>query len=249
MKQLDLTNPKNRIIIALDVSSTKEIRYWVSLLKNYVGYFKIGFQLIHSVGGPQAIRAVQKSGGKVFYDCKLHDIPETMKKSAHDISELGVDIFNVHVSASVRGMQYAMEACGESIVAGVTVLTSFSEEDCLHVYNKNVREKVTSFTLDLVEARVPAVICSAAEAGMIKNVLGMKDLLLITPGIRPIWAAPNDQNPDRIMSPFKAITEGSDLLVIGRPILSPPDKIGGPVEAALRIKKEIEDALSVRISA
>jgi orotidine-5'-phosphate decarboxylase len=243
IKSLDLKDPRNRIVLPLDVSSIEEITQYVSLLKEYVGFFKIGFQLIHSVGGPQAIKAVKNAGGRVFYDCKLYDIPETMKKSATDISKLGVDIFNVHASSGVKAMKWVRDVSGSSIVSAVTVLTSSSDEECQHTYNKDVREKVTSFALDIVESGISSIICSASEAGIIKNVLGLKDQLLITPGIRPLWAATDDQDPDRIMTPYKAIMAGSDLLVIGRPILNPPSTIGGPVQAAIAIAEEIRQAL------
>ncbi len=243
IKNLDLSIPKNRIIVALDVSTLEEVAYWVTLLKDYVGFFKIGFQLIHSVGGPQAIKAVKDAGGRVFYDCKLYDIPETMKKSAIDIVKLGVDIFNVHASAGVKAMKLVQEVSGTSLVSAVTVLTSSSDEECQHIYNKDVRDKVTSFTIDIVEAGIPSIICSPSEAGIIKNMLGYKDLISITPGIRPLWAPTNDQNKDRAKTPYEAIIAGAVFEVIGRPILNPPDEIGGPVKAAILIAEEIEQAL------
>jgi len=239
----DPKDPRQRIIVALDVSTRKELIYWVNLLKDYVGYFKIGHEVINSIGGPQAVRIIKKLGGKVFYDIKLPDIGETMKKSARNIARNGADIFNVHATFTVKSMKLVQEVAGNSIVAGVTVLTSFSEEECEHTYNTNIRAKVTSFAIDIAEAGLPAIICSPAEAGMIKNVLQL-DLITITPGVRPLWAAPNDQNPDRVMTPAKAIEAGADILVIGRPILQPPAEIGDPIAAVKLILQEIEEALA-----
>lgn len=241
---LDLNVPKNRIIVALDVNTEEEVRKYVELLHPYVGMFKIGFQLIHTIGGPQAVEIVHDAGGKVFYDCKLHDTKDTMQKSARDIAKMGVALFNLHASAGISAMKAVMEVCGNSAVAGVTVLTSLNDEDCFDIYGNKIERKVYMFAQDLVTAGVPGVICSPKESEMIKGFVGFRNLLTITPAIRPLWAVPNDQNPDRIMTPKKAILEAhSGLLVIGRPILQPPPEIGGSVDAALMIAKEIEEAL------
>lgn len=242
---LNLSDPKDRIIVALDINTEEEVKKYVRLLHPYVGMFKIGFQLIHTIGGPQAVKIVQDAGGKVFYDCKLHDTTDTMQKSARDIAKMGVQLFNLHASAGIPAMKAVMEVCGESSVAGVTVLTSLKEEDCAEIYNgASIEWKATKFAHNLVEAGVPCVICSPKEAKTIKGIVKLCNLIAITPAIRPLWAVPNDQNPDRIMTPKKAILEArADLLVIGRPILQPPAEIGDPIKAAIMIAEEIKIAL------
>jgi orotidine-5'-phosphate decarboxylase len=244
LNEMDLNDPRNRIAVALDnMTSMLDVEKTVGLLADKVGYFKVGFQLIHSLGGPQVVNVIKNNGGKIFYDCKLHYTHDTMKVSAENIANLGVDIFNVHASATIRAMVAANEMSGNAIVAAVSVLTSISEEECHHVYGKSIISKVEEFANDIVEARLPAIICSPEEARMVKNNLKTSGLITITPAIRPLWAVPDDQNKDRIMTPTKAIKSGSDILVIGRPILQPPLEIGNPIEAVKRIIEEIEDAL------
>ncbi|HLP86866.1 MAG TPA: orotidine-5'-phosphate decarboxylase [Candidatus Paceibacterota bacterium] len=236
-------SPKDRIIVALDVNTEDEVRKYVKMLHPYVGMFKIGFQLIHTVGGPQAVKIVHEEGGKVFYDCKLHDTTDTMQKSACDIAKMGVALFNLHASAGIPAMKAVMEVCEKSLVAGVTVLTSLKESDCAEIYNSSIEEKVLKFAHNLMNARVPCVICSPKESEMIKADEYLVHLLTVTPAIRPLWAVPNDQNPDRIMTPTRAIREAkADYLVIGRPILQPPEEVGEPVNAAIMILNEIGQA-------
>lgn len=239
---------KNRICLALDVSTLEEVKYYVEMLAPYVGTFKIGFELIHTVGGPQAIKAVLDAGGEVFYDCKLKDIPETMKKAATGICKQSVKMFNLHASSGVAAMLAVREISGDTIVSGVTVLTSMSDEDSIHIYGESVKEKVSEFATDVANCGLQAVICSASEAQIIKGTVATNKLITVTPGIRPLWAAPNDQNPDRIMTPYKAIMGGSDILVIGRPILHPPIEIGGSINAVELILEEIEKALKEKFN-
>ena len=241
----DSPDPKDRIIVALDVNTEEEVRKYVKILHPYVGMFKIGFQLIHTIGGPQAVKIVHDEGGKVMYDCKLHDTTDTMQKSARDIAKMRVALFNLHASAGVPAMKAVMEVCDNSLVAGVTVLTSLKEEDCADIYNgSSIQTKVVKFAYNLIEAGVPCVICSPKESEMIKGFVDLRGLITVTPAIRPLWAVPNDQNPDRIMTPKKAVMEArADYLVIGRPILEPPPEIGGSINAATRIALEIGQAL------
>ena len=241
----DLSDPKDRIIVAMDLNTEEELEMWVEILSPYVGMFKIGSQSIHTIGGPQAVKIVHDAGGEVFYDCKLHDTTDTMQKSARDIAKMGVKLFNLHASSGIPAMKAVMEVCDNSIVAGVTILTSLTEEDCEEIYNSNIGDKVLRLAYDLVDADVPSVICSPKEAKMIKGIIRLHNLITITPAIRPLWSVPNDQNPERIMTPKKAIMEAkADMLVIGRPILQPPKEIGDSVKAAIMIAEEIKEALA-----
>lgn len=245
MKNLvDLSIPHNRIVVALDnLNSLEEVRDWVILLKDYVGYFKVGFQLIHSLGGPQAVQVIKEAGGLVFYDCKLHDTNDTMQIAAKKIAGLGVDIFNLHASAGKKAMKSVMEVAGDCLVAGVTVLTSMDEDECHVIYHRPIMATVFELATRMSLSKVPAIICSPTEAPVIKGSVGTKHLITITPGIRPLWAVANDQDPGRIMTPYKATLANCDLQVIGRPILQPPPEIGDPVTAARMIAKEIETGM------
>lgn len=240
----DLSIPENRIIVALDVNTEEEVRKYVEMLHPYVGMFKIGFQLIHTIGGPQAVKIVHDAGGKVFYDCKLHDTTDTMQKSARDIAKMGVTLFNLHASAGIPAMKAVMEVCGDSAVAAVSVLTSLDEEACMRIYGTTIEAKVIMFATDLIAAHVPGLIGSPKESRLIKGSHLLQQLFTVTPAIRPLWAVPNDQNRDRIMTPKKAILQAkSDFLVIGRPILQPPQRIKDSVTAAIMIGMEIREAL------
>lgn len=241
-QKLDLSIPKNRIIVALDVNTLEEVKHWVEILHPYVGMFKIGFELIHSVGGPQAVQVVHDAGGRVFYDCKLHDIPETMKKASKSIADMGVEIFNVHASAGSEALTKVMDVRGDSSVAAVTVLTSMSNEECMQIYGKSIKDTVQMFAKGISRAGLEYAISSPSEVYLVKYGENLLKLYALTPGIRPLWAVANDQNPDRIMTPKKAILTGCDLLVIGRPILQPPAEIGDSVKAAQMIANEIAEA-------
>lgn len=246
---IDLSNPRNRVIVALDVNTLKEVKHYVELLSPYVGMFKVGFELIHSVGGPQVVEVIHNAGGKVFYDCKLHDIPETMKKSAQAIASMGVAVFNVHASAGVKAMKMVMEVCGDSQVAAVSVLTSLSNEECNDIYHNSSQVKVKDFAYMMVEAGVPVIISSAGEAVMVKNIIKTKNLLTITPGIRPLWSVTDDQDKKKVMTPKNAILEGCDMLVIGRPILKPENNEEGyrdSVTAVQAIVAEITEGLKLK---
>jgi orotidine-5'-phosphate decarboxylase len=171
-----------------------------------------------------------------------------MKKAAAGICKQGVKIFNLHASAGVAAMRAVREVSCDTIVAGVTVLTSMTDEDSKHVYGDTVKETVSLFAADVAHSGLQALICSASEASLVKGTVVTNKLLTITPGIRPLWAAPNDQNPDRIMTPYKAIMGSSDILVIGRPILQPPAEIGDCVEAAKLILEEVTRALNEKVN-
>lgn len=239
----DRLSPKDRLIVDLDVKTEDEVRKYVKMLHPYVGMFKIGSQLIHTVGGPQAVKIVHEEGGKVLYDCKLHDMTDTMQKSACSIVEMGVSLFSLHASAGIPAMKAVMQVCGESSVVGVTVLTSLKETDCFEIYNSRSEKKGIKFAHNMMNARVPYVICSPKESEMIKADDYLAHLWTIVEDVFPLWAVSDDQH-DRIMTPTKALREAkSDYLVIGWPILQPPEEIGDPVTAAISIAMEIKEAL------
>ncbi len=251
-------NPKDRIIVALDVNNLDDARLLVENLSPCVGGFKIGLQLMTAVGGPHATKFVHSLGGQVFYDGKFHDIPNTMGEAAKEVSDLGVKMFNVHASAGTTAMRAAVANKGKSLALAVTVLTSLNAKDIFETgypsqwpgveglehyypYDLNGHAYIQPLVKQMARcakvAGCDGIICSAKELEFLGRDEELKSLLKVTPGIRPAWAASNDQK--RTMTPAQAIAAGADYIVIGRPITNPPAEIGTPVDAVKRIIEEI----------
>ena len=238
---------KDFIIFPLDVPSLEKAKYHIDLLSNHVGMFKVGLELfIHS--GPEIIHFIQRVGDtKIFLDLKLHDIPETVSLAMARIRDFGVAFTTVHCGENQRMLEAAVSGShGKVGILGVTVLTSVSGED---IQSAGYREEYASDPTELVLKRATAaktagcngVVCSGLEASMIKNHVG-EDFLTVTPGIRPAWEASNMDADDqkRVTTPAQAIQNGSDYLVIGRPIRNADD----PREAATRIAQEIDEVIN-----
>lgn len=229
---------KECIVVALDVDTLDKAKKLVDELAPYVGAFKIGLELMHRVGGPQATAAIHDAGGLVMYDAKLHDIPNTMAGATIAIAELGVRMFTVHASAGRESVAAAVNKAGRSKVVGVTVLTSIDTGECIEIFGAEPSVKVRQFAETLVSVHAHAIVCSAKEVGNLTDL----PLLRITPGIRPAWAEKGDQK--RVLSAGDAIRAGAQVLVIGRPITNPPAEVGTPRDAARRILEEVSEALS-----
>lgn len=242
---------QQRIIVALDVATEKEAVDLVLELRNSVGLFKVGLELINSVG----IGIVQKIiefGGEVFYDGKFNDIPNTVAGASRAVTKLAVRMFNVHTMGGLEMMKVAVKAAkeeasmlrtGRPLVLGVTMLTSINQA----IMNQQLRvlgdieAQVVHLAKLADEARLDGVIASPHEIEAIrKNIF--RPMLIVTPGVRPSWAAAQDQR--RIMTPGEAILRGASYLVIGRPITKPPAEIGTPVDAAKQVAEEIATALT-----
>ena len=247
---------KDRIIVALDVDELDKAKFLVAILAPYVGCFKVGLELMSAAGLPQTVQAIHQLGGSVFCDIKLNDIPNTMAGTAQVISKLGVRMFNVHASAGIEGMVAAAVAArsvgiqdegwsgtrplavpGNCLILAVTVLTSFEENNAHLTFGAPTKAKVLQFARDAKAAGLDGVICSPQELGLLGGQTELADLMKITPGVRPAWAAAGDQK--RVMTPAEAIKAGATALVIGRPITKPPAEIGSPVDAAKKIAEEI----------
>ncbi len=233
---------KNHIIVALDVSTAAEAKALVQELASHVGMFKIGLELITAIGAPAAVALVKLAGGKVMFDAKFNDIPNTMAGAAKAVAELDVDTFTVHASAGPKSIAAAVASAGKSRVIGVTVLTSLSRDLCIEIFGDNPVDKVNVFAQQLADAGAYGIVCSPQEVASLVN----SSLTRIIPGVRPLWAAAGDQA--RVMTPEDAIVAGADYLVIGRPITKPPPSIGSRVVAAQRIAEEMERGFS-RVSA
>lgn len=232
-------SPKDRIIFALDVPDVEGAKKYVDLLREHVGVFKIGLELFVACG-PEIVRTVRERGGRgIFLDLKFHDIPETVKGAMRSAAALGVDFVTVHTSDGSSILKAAVEAAGNTKVLGVTVLTSLSKEAFPEA---GIDESFTPESLVLHRAKTArasgcaGVICSGLEAKAVRAALG-PGFLIITPGVRTKEDGAGDQL--RVVTPYDAISNGADYIVVGRPIRNAPN----PVEVAKRIAGEIERAL------
>lgn len=232
---------KDRIIVALDVSTLDELKSLVETLSPFVGCFKVGLELITSVGASLAVQTIQQTGGKVFLDGKFHDIPNTVEAASRSAAQLGVKMFNVHASSGREAMRRADLVKGDSLLLAVTLLTSTDDQTCRLIYNQTLKQQVISFAKDAQDCQLDGIICSAEDLSFLQKEETLHPLLKITPGIRPTWAQSNDQK--RTLTPKQAILAGSDYLVMGRPITHPPQSIGSPAEAAQRILDELGEVL------
>ncbi|MFA6551780.1 MAG: orotidine-5'-phosphate decarboxylase [Patescibacteria group bacterium] len=227
---------KDRIIVALDVPSLGQAGQLIDELAPHVGCFKVGLELLTAEGGPEVVRFVHEHGGEVFYDGKFCDIPNTVGNAAKVVARLGVKMFNVHASAGMKAIEAAVANKGNSLVLGVTVLTSIDADECVSIFGDQPAIKVKQFAQMLADAGADGIICSPKEL----EALADFNLLKITPGVRPEWADAGDQK--RVMTPAEAIRAGATALVIGRPITKPPTEIGTPADAAANICLEIWNA-------
>lgn len=225
---------ENRPVIALDFPSFDDVKSFLAQFPTEEKlYVKIGMELYYAAG-PEIVRYVKKLGHSVFLDLKLHDIPNTVKSAMKVLSELGVDMTNVHAAGGVDMMKAAREGLGQGPkLIAVTQLTSTSEEQMHSDQNiqTSLTESVTHYARKTAEAGLDGVVCSAHEVEAIKAATS-QDFICLTPGIRPAGSAIGDQK--RVMTPSDARTIGSDYIVVGRPVTQAQD----PVEAYRAIKAE-----------
>lgn len=237
---------KDYMVFPLDFASLKEAKSYVRLLDGHVGMFKIGLELFIDQGPCVVAMIRQLSDAKIFLDLKLHDISATVKRAMGRVANLGVDLVTVHC-ASVRMLEMAVEGGrGKAGVLGVTLLT---DTDSTTVEAGGFKEKYVKDPneLVLVRARMASVagcagvVCSGREAAQIKQEFG-RDFLAVTPGIRPEWSLLENDDQKRVTTPVQAVKQGSDLIVIGRPIRDAAD----PAGAAQRVAREIDVALGIQ---
>jgi orotidine-5'-phosphate decarboxylase len=242
---MDSSSPQKRIIFALDVATLAPALGFVDLVKDRVGVFKIGLELFTSVG-PEAIRAVKERAPEcgIFLDMKFHDIPATVRGAAGSAGALGVEFVTTHCSDGPEMLRAAVEGGPGVKVLGVTVLTNLSKEGLI-ASGLDAARFATPADLVVYRARMAAragcagVVCSGLEARSVKDACG-KDFLVVAPGIRMETDPPDDQK--RTTTPYEAISNGADYIVVGRPIRNAAD----PARAAEEISKEIERALKER---
>jgi orotidine-5'-phosphate decarboxylase len=235
---------KDYMVFSLDVPSLKEAEQYIELLSEYVGMFKVGLELFIS-SGPDIIKIIKTSGkAKIFLDLKLHDIPATVSCAMASIADLGVDFATVHCGENKKMLEAAVAgSAGKVGVVGVTVLTSVSGEDIdaagfRSEFSSDISRLVMNRAKMAKDAGCAGIVCSGLEVKMIKENFG-KGFIALTPGIRPSWEGMNKDDQRRITTPAQAIENGSDYLIIGRPIRDAKN----PKEAAIHIAEEIESVL------
>lgn len=231
---------RDRLIVALDVSTAAEAQKLVQRIGDSAGIYKVGLQLF-TAEGPKIVRDLVTSGRQVFLDLKLHDIPNTVSHAVQSAVELGAHMLTVHASGGTAMLRAAVEAsAGRIRLLAVTVLTSLSADD---LHEVGVQDQVEAQVLRMAalakNAGCQGIISSPRELTALRKSVGT-EFLIITPGIRPAGAEIHDQQ--RIATPALAIANGSSHIVIGRPITHAPD----PAQAAQSIISEMEQAKNNR---
>lgn len=229
MTPTQAAKPEKRVIVALDVESADEAREIVAELGDRAAAFKIGLQLFTSAG-PSFVRELAREH-RVFLDLKFHDIPNTVARASVEAARLCVWMLNVHASGGremmVRTMDLVASTCDSEqlqrpLVIGVTVLTSSDANTLKETgIERVVDEQVLHLARLVKDAGLDGVVTSPLEVGLLRRELGA-DFVLVTPGVRPDFATNDDQK--RVMTPRRAVSEGADYLVIGRPILESEDR-------------------------
>ena len=234
-------NAREKLIVALDVETYDEAVNIIDALKGDVEIFKVGIAPFTAFG-ERLLLKISDAGKKVFLDLKFHDIPNTVKNAAKAGASKGVFMMNFHCLGGEEMMKAAKEGAEEGasggrkpILLGVTILTSMNEKEMKKIGLAGaVKERVLELADSAARAGLDGVVASAHEAWSIKEKQGSK-FVIVTPGVRPEWAEKGDQK--RVMTPRRAIEEGADYVVVGRPIIAAED----PREAARRIVEEMEN--------
>lgn len=228
------------VIVACDFASAEKTYEFLDLFTERKPFVKIGMELFYAEG-PQIVREIKKRGHKIFLDLKLHDIPNTVKKSMAVLSNLDVDITNLHAGGTVRMMEAALEGLTRAdgtrpLLIAVTQLTSTDQESMENdlLIKEPIDKVVMHYAENAKKAGLDGVVCSPLESEKVHNICG-KDFLTITPGVRFADGDIGDQK--RVMTPAEAKKIGSDYIVVGRPITAAFD----PVAAYNRCIAEFVD--------
>jgi len=206
------------IIVAVDETQLDSFKHIVDSLDSNLCMIKVGSVSFNAMGH-ETLKYVASKGFEIFLDLKLHDIPNTVKKSIEGLISLPISMMTIHTSGGLEMMKIAMNAVKDTNIKifGVTALTSLSDEDTGTIFQRTASNQVKAM-LDLAqEAQIDGVVCSPHELDL---VIERKSLLSITPGIR-LTESTDDQS--RVMTPKDAISKGADYIVIGRPITNAPN--------------------------
>ncbi|MBE6569958.1 MAG: orotidine-5'-phosphate decarboxylase [Ruminococcaceae bacterium] len=216
------------VIIACDFASKEEVMTFLNRFGDERPFVKIGMELYYSAG-PDIVREIKERGHKIFLDLKLHDIPNTVKKSMNVLSRLGVDMTNLHAAGTVAMMEAAIEGLTRPdgtrpLLIAVTQLTSTGEDRMREelLIDHPIDEVVMHYAANAKKAGLDGVVCSPLEAGKVHETCG-KEFITVTPGVRFADGDIGDQV--RVTTPAKAKEIGSDFIVVGRPITAAADPL------------------------
>ena len=240
---------KERIILALDVDDFDEAKKLVLELKDYVGFFKVGLQLYTSCGF-EVIKMIHELGGKVFFDGKFHDIPNTVARASANLVKNDVSFFDVHIKGGSKMLTTTVKLAGETakrlgkrtpVILGVTLLSSFGQKTLTQELNvnMNIDDYVDGLAKMAQDAGLDGVVASASEVPAIRRERE-EAFIIVCPAIRPTWSVVNDQV--RVVTPTDAIHSGVDYMVVGRPVICAENK----TDAIQLIIDEIEEALETQ---
>ena len=227
---------ENKIIIPLDLDHSSAINI-AKKLNPDLCRLKVGSQLFTS-SGPKIISELNDLKFDIFLDLKFYDIPNTVYESVKSASDLGVWMVNVHASGGAKMLESAKKAIesvnSSTILIAVTILTSFSKENMANLGISDLDKHILNLGKLAYDCGLDGVVCASTDTQSIKKNFG-KNFLAVTPGIRPAWSSLDDQS--RVSTPAEALRNGSDFLVIGRPITGSKD----PIKALERIYKEMDE--------
>jgi orotidine-5'-phosphate decarboxylase len=228
-----MTKAADKIIVALDVATTKEAMGLVAQLRNQISFFKVGLQL-YTAAGPEIVQQITATSAKVFLDLKLHDIPSTVAGAVAAAGHLGVHMMSIHLSGGRAMLDAAVAAKSQDLMLlGVTVLTSANAQTLQEIGTDSPVEKQVERLASLgISAGIDGLVASPHEASQLRAHVG-PNIRIVTPGVRPKWSEPGDQK--RFMTPGEALANGADYLVIGRPITAHAN----PAQAVAKILNEI----------
>jgi len=219
---LHIDKSDSPIILAVDTDDLEIAKRWVSITNPYIGVFNLGLEFFIKFG-QAGVKAVQAETEKpLFLDLKLHDIPNTVSKSALQVADLAPMFLTVHASGGRAMINAAAQSLPATKITAVTVLTSLDSADLKEVgMGKDAQDLAIQLAKLSVSAGAKAIVCSPKEISQIRNAVG-DQVLIITPGVRPSGTLSSDDQK-RTMDPKTAIAEGADYLVIGRPITKAAD--------------------------
>jgi orotidine-5'-phosphate decarboxylase len=231
-------DPRERLIVALDVSSSALARQIVSAVGEAASIYKVGMQL-YTAEGPQVVRDLVAAGRRVFLDLKYHDIPNTVASAVKEAAALKVSMLTVHAAGGSRMLRAATDVAWNSnpdlMVLAVTVLTSMDESDLAETgVPGDVQPQVSRLAAMAVQSGCKGIVSSAREVAELRRQLG-SEIAIVTPGVRPAGANHGDQT--RVMTPAQAISAGASHIVVGRPIIEALD----PSAAAKAIVEEMRE--------
>ena len=215
-------DPRQRLIVALDVSTTAAARKIVAAVGESAHAYKVGMQL-YTAEGPSIVRELVGSGRRVFLDLKYHDIPNTVGAAVREAAQLGVSMLTVHASGGGKMLRAAVEAAQKPglLVLAVTVLTSLDDVELGKIgLRGGALDQVLRLAALALSNGCKGIVASALEAAALREEFG-QDFTIVTPGVRPAGSGPNDQA--RVVTPAEAISAGASHIVVGRPITEASD--------------------------